>query len=126
MTSEMLYNYVICFKNAFSISGDLRLSCVQISLISDTGPILAIREPCPLVALGIETKVKCLAQGSDLSLQRLTLPLNYPATLITVGSLNGIYRIKSLFPAPTGSATESTGIVLMKLAMNNTSAEDFF
>ena len=48
MTSEMLYNYVTCFKNAFSISGDLRLSCVQISLISDTGPILAIREPCPL------------------------------------------------------------------------------
>ena len=47
MTSEMLYNYVTCFKNAFSISGDLRLSCVQISLISDTGPILAIREPCP-------------------------------------------------------------------------------
>ena len=48
MTSEMLYNYVTCFKNAFSISGDLRLSGVQISLISDTGPILAIREPCPL------------------------------------------------------------------------------
>ena len=49
MTSEMLYNYVTCFKNAFSISGDLRLSGVQISLISDTGPILAIREPCPFV-----------------------------------------------------------------------------
>ena len=48
MTSEMLYNYVTCFKNAFSISGDLRLSGVQISLISDTGPMLAIREPCPL------------------------------------------------------------------------------
>ena len=47
MTSEMLYNYVTCFKNAFLISGDLRLSCVQISLISDTGPIFAIREPCP-------------------------------------------------------------------------------
>ena len=44
----------------------------------------------------------------------------------TVGSLNGIYGIKSLFPAPTGSATESTGILLMKLAMNATSAEDFF
>ena len=48
MTSEMLYNYVTCFKNTFSISGDLRLSCIHISLISDTGPILAIREPCPL------------------------------------------------------------------------------
>ena len=44
----------------------------------------------------------------------------------TVGSLNGIYGIKSLFPAPTGSATDSTGILLMKLAMNATSAEDFF
>ena len=32
----------------------------------------------------------------------------------------------SLFPAPTGSATESTGILLMKLAMKATSAEDFF
>ena len=52
MTSEMLYNYVTCFKNAFLISGDLRLSCVQISLISDTGPIFAIREPCPLVLIG--------------------------------------------------------------------------
>ena len=41
-------------------------------------------------------------------------------------SLNGIYGIKSLFPAPTGSATESTGILFMKLAMNATSAEDFF
>ena len=46
--------------------------------------------------------------------------------IFTVGSLNGIYGIKSLFPAPTGSATESTGILLMKLAMNATSAEDFF
>ena len=44
----------------------------------------------------------------------------------TVGSLNGIYGIKSLFPAPTGSTTESTGILLMKLAMNATSAEDLF
>ena len=83
-------------------------------------------EATNLEALGIETKVKCLAQGSDLSLQRLTLPLNYPATLIKVGSLNGIYGIKLLFPAPTGSATESTEIVLMKLAINDTSAEDFF
>ena len=47
-------------------------------------------------------------------------------SLFTVGSLNGIYGIKSLFPAPTGSATESTGILLMKLAMNATSAEDCF
>ena len=47
-------------------------------------------------------------------------------TMFTVGSLNGIYGIKSLFPAPTGSATESTGILLMKLAMNAISAEDFF
>ena len=46
--------------------------------------------------------------------------------MYTVGSLNGIYGIKSLFPAPTGSATESRGIILMKLAMNATSAEDFF
>ena len=53
MMSEMLYNYVTCFKNAFSISGDLRLSCVQISLISDTGPIFAIREPCPLHGLTV-------------------------------------------------------------------------
>ena len=44
---------------------------------------------------------------------------------ITVGSLNGIYGIISLFPAPTGSATESTGILLMKLAMKATPAEDF-
>ena len=36
-----------------------------------------------------------------------------------MGSLNGIYGIKSLFPAPTGSATEPTGILLMKLAMKN-------
>ena len=54
MTSEMLYNYVTCFKNAFLISGDLRLSCVQISLISDTGPIFAIREPCPLSLYFVE------------------------------------------------------------------------
>ena len=44
----------------------------------------------------------------------------------TVGSLNGIYGIKPLFPAPTGSATEPTGILLMKLAINATSAEDCF
>ena len=30
----------------------------------------------------------------------------------TVGSLNGIYGIKSPFPAPTGSATDSTGIFI--------------
>ena len=48
MTSEMLYNYVTRFKNAFSIPGHQHLSCIKISLISDTGPILAIREPCPL------------------------------------------------------------------------------
>ena len=60
MTSEMLYNYVTCFKNAFSISGDLRLSRVQISLISDTGPIFAIREPCPLALIGraVPEKIK--------------------------------------------------------------------
>ena len=33
--------------------------------------------------------------------------------LFTVGSLNGIYGIKSPFPAPTGSATESTGILFI-------------
>ena len=44
----------------------------------------------------------------------------------TVGSLNGIYGIKSPFPAPTGSATDSTGILLMKLTMNATSAKDFY
>ena len=44
----------------------------------------------------------------------------------TVGSLNGIYGIISLFPAPMGSATEPTGILLMKLAMKVTSVEDFF
>ena len=60
MTSEILYNYVTCFKNAFSTSGDLRLSCVQISLISDTGPILAIREPCPFQSLAIFSA--CTAQ----------------------------------------------------------------
>ena len=43
-----------------------------------------------------------------------------------MGSLNGIYGIKSLFPAPTGSATEPTGILLLKLAMKATSAEDCF
>ena len=43
-----------------------------------------------------------------------------------MGSLNGIYGIKLLFPAPTGSAKESTGILLMILAMNATSAEDCF
>ena len=43
-----------------------------------------------------------------------------------VGSLNGIYGIKSLFPAPTGSATAPTGILLMELAINATSAEDCF
>ena len=43
-----------------------------------------------------------------------------------MGSLNGIYGIKSLFPAPTGSATEPTGILLMKLTINATSAEDCF
>ena len=31
----------------------------------------------------------------------------------TVGSLNGIYGIKSLFPVPMGSATESTGILVI-------------
>ena len=46
--------------------------------------------------------------------------------MFTVGSLNGIYGIISLFPAPTGSATEPTGILLMKLAMKATSAEDCF
>ena len=30
-----------------------------------------------------------------------------------MGSLNGIYGIKSPFPAPTGSATESTGILII-------------
>ena len=35
-------------------------------------------------------------------------------------------RIISLFSAPTGSATEPTGIRLMKLAMKATSAEDCF
>ena len=45
---------------------------------------------------------------------------------ITVCSLNGIYGIISLFPAPTGPATEPTGILLMKLAMEATSAEDCF
>ena len=43
-----------------------------------------------------------------------------------MGSLNGIYGIISLFPAPTGSATEPTGIFLTKLAMKATSAEDCF
>ena len=43
-----------------------------------------------------------------------------------MGSLNGIYGIKSPFPAPTGSATESMGILLMKLTMNASSAEDCF
>ena len=33
--------------------------------------------------------------------------------LYTVGSLNGIYGIKSPFPAPTGSATEYTGILFI-------------
>ena len=33
--------------------------------------------------------------------------------LDTVGSLNGIYGIKLPFPAPTGSATESTGILFV-------------
>ena len=42
-----------------------------------------------------------------------------------MGSLYGIYGIISLFPAPTGSATEPTGILLLKLAMKATSAEDF-
>ena len=45
---------------------------------------------------------------------------------VTVGSLNGIYGIKSPFPAPTGSATDSMGILLMKLTMNATSAKDFY
>ena len=44
----------------------------------------------------------------------------------TVGSLNGIDWISSLFLAPTGSATESTGILLMKLAMKATTAGDCF
>ena len=43
-----------------------------------------------------------------------------------MGSLNGIYGIISLLPAPTGSATEPTGILLIKLAMKATSAEDCF
>ena len=47
-------------------------------------------------------------------------------SIVTVGSLNGIYGIKSPFPAPTGSATEPTGILLLKLAMKATSAEDCF
>ena len=42
-----------------------------------------------------------------------------------MGNLNGIYGIISLFPAPTGSATEPTGILLMKLVMKATPAEDF-
>ena len=43
-----------------------------------------------------------------------------------MGSLNGIYGIISLFPAPTGSATEPKGILLLKLAMKVTSAEACF
>ena len=46
--------------------------------------------------------------------------------MLTVGSLNGIYGIISPFPAPTGSATEPTGIMLMTLAMKATSVEDCF
>ena len=33
--------------------------------------------------------------------------------MLLLGSLNGIYGIKSPFPAPTGSATESTGILFI-------------
>ena len=43
-----------------------------------------------------------------------------------MGSLNGIYGIKSLFPAPTGSATEPRGILFMELTMNATLVEDVF
>ena len=43
-----------------------------------------------------------------------------------MGSRNGIYGIISFFPAPTGSATEPTGILLMTLAMKATSVEDCF
>ena len=46
---------------------------------------------------------------SDLESRKIVL------SLYTVGSLNGIYGIKLPFPAPTGSATESTGI-LQKVA----------
>ena len=35
------------------------------------------------------------------------------AIYIMVGSRNGIYGIKSPFPAPTGSARESTGILFI-------------
>ena len=41
-------------------------------------------------------------------------------------SLNGIYGIKSLFPAPTGSAKEPRGIRFMELTMNATLVEDVF
>ena len=52
--------------------------------------------------------------------------MTYFICMFTVGSLNGIYGIISLLPAPTGSATEPTGILLIKLAMKATSAEDCF